>query len=113
LDIFHLDQQQLGRPVGHMPSPPSVGHPGLPESDHVNGIPMNYIHNSYEGALFLLFYAWYVVVMYFFGHCLVAYFVVFGLHSDSFGYVVPLGPVPACAAWIFGFHFSLYIQFCD
>ena len=46
LDIFHLDQQQLGRSVGHMPSPPSVGHPGLPESDHVDGIPMKYIHNS-------------------------------------------------------------------
>ena len=46
LDIFHLDQQQLGRPMGHMPSPPSVGHPGLPESDHVDGIPMKYIHNS-------------------------------------------------------------------
>jgi hypothetical protein len=29
LHIFHLDQQQLGRSVGHMLSPPPVGHPDL------------------------------------------------------------------------------------
>jgi hypothetical protein len=41
--ILNLDQ--LGRPVGHMASPPSVGHPGLPELGAVDGTPMKYIHN--------------------------------------------------------------------
>ena len=42
--IFY--QQQLGRPVDHMPPPPSVSHPGLPDLDNVVGIPMKYTHNS-------------------------------------------------------------------
>jgi hypothetical protein len=31
--IFY--QQQLGRLMGHMPPSPSVGHPDLPDLDHV------------------------------------------------------------------------------
>jgi hypothetical protein len=42
--IFY--QQQLGHPVGHRPQPPSVGHPDLPDLDHVVGIPMKYTQNN-------------------------------------------------------------------
>jgi hypothetical protein len=41
-----VDQQQLGRPVGRMPPPPFVGHPGLPDLGIINGKPMKYIHNT-------------------------------------------------------------------
>jgi hypothetical protein len=34
-----------------MPSPPSGGHPGLPESDHVDGISMNYITTLHVSAM--------------------------------------------------------------
>jgi hypothetical protein len=37
MDIFHLNQQQLGHTVGHMAPPPSVGHPNLADLDHVVG----------------------------------------------------------------------------
>jgi hypothetical protein len=46
LDFILHDQQQLGRPMGHMPPSPSVGHPGLPDPSHVVDIPIKYTHNS-------------------------------------------------------------------
>jgi hypothetical protein len=42
--IFY--QQQLDRSVGHKPPPPSVGHPGLPDLDHIVGIHIKYTHNN-------------------------------------------------------------------
>jgi hypothetical protein len=42
--IFY--QQQLGRPMGHMPLSPFVGHPGLPDLDHVVDISIKYTHDS-------------------------------------------------------------------
>ncbi|KAK1642405.1 hypothetical protein QYE76_060210 [Lolium multiflorum] len=38
--IFY--QQQLGRPMGHTPPSPSMGHPGLPDLDHVVDIPIKF-----------------------------------------------------------------------
>jgi hypothetical protein len=46
LDFILHDQQQLGRPMGHMPPSPSVGHPGLPDPSHVVDIPIKYTHNT-------------------------------------------------------------------
>lgn len=45
-DFILHDQQQLGRPMGHMPPSPSMGHPGLPDLGTVDGTPMKYTHNS-------------------------------------------------------------------
>jgi hypothetical protein len=42
---FIFNQQQLGRPVGRMPPPPSVGQPGLPDLGTIDGTPMKYTHN--------------------------------------------------------------------
>jgi hypothetical protein len=50
LNFIHLDLQQLGRLMGHMPSSPSVGHPGLPDLCHVVDIPIKYTHNRYKGG---------------------------------------------------------------
>ena len=46
LDFIHLHLQQLGRPMGHMPPSPSMGHPGLPDLGTVDGTPMKYTHNT-------------------------------------------------------------------
>ncbi|KAK1695829.1 hypothetical protein QYE76_012526 [Lolium multiflorum] len=40
-DFILHDQQQLGRPMGHTPPSPSMGHPGLPDLGTVDGTPMN------------------------------------------------------------------------
>ncbi|KAK1648793.1 hypothetical protein QYE76_066598 [Lolium multiflorum] len=48
LDFILHDQQQLGRPMGHMPPSPSVGHPGLPDPGHVVDIPIKYTHNRIQ-----------------------------------------------------------------
>ncbi|KAK1660943.1 hypothetical protein QYE76_049102 [Lolium multiflorum] len=45
-DFILHDQQQLGRPMGHMPPSPSMGHPGLPDLGTVDGTPMKYTHNT-------------------------------------------------------------------
>lgn len=46
LDFIHLDLQQLGRQMGHMPPSPSVGHPDLPDIVTVDGTPMKYTHST-------------------------------------------------------------------
>ncbi|KAK1696741.1 hypothetical protein QYE76_013438 [Lolium multiflorum] len=38
-DFILHDQQQLGRPMGHMPPSPSMGHPGLPDLGTVDAPP--------------------------------------------------------------------------
>jgi hypothetical protein len=48
---MHLDLQQLGRPMSHMPPSPSMGHPGLPDLGHAVDTPIKYTHNTISSDL--------------------------------------------------------------
>ncbi|KAK1662792.1 hypothetical protein QYE76_050951 [Lolium multiflorum] len=54
LDFIHLDLQQLGRPMGHTPPSPSMGHPGLPDIGHAVDIPINGAQRTKSGDLDLV-----------------------------------------------------------
>jgi hypothetical protein len=46
LEFIHILLTATGPPGGPYASPPSVVHPGLPDLDHIVGIPIKYTHNN-------------------------------------------------------------------